>query len=790
MKSQSFLSRRLLLAGIMLLLAATAHTAPRQTVLVEHFTNTGCDPCAYYNPGIHSVLNAMTRDTVVKISIHTWWPSSSDPFYVWNTSEAAARTNYYGVGGVPDIFVDHTLQPSPDSPTTLRSNIRTRFSAPSPCTIAISAVPVSTTQIHFVATVTADQDMTGANYRLYVMLITDLVTYATPPGSNGETTFPDPFRDAYPNANSGQSFAIGSGQSYTLDNYLNCSTSWSYNDLSVVAFVQNSTTREILQANWAEVTDNPGTLALTVPNGGETWLEGSNQQIQWTSTDLPENVRIEINRTYPTGAWSTIAASATNSGSYVWTVTGGTATAARIRIAGTVTSIVGDTSNANFSILVPSLAVIAPNGGESYILGDPIPITWSSQNVSGPVHIELNREYPGGAWETLIPETENDGYYEWTAAGATGSSCRIRITSVNSPAATDISNVSFVIGINNPPDVRHSPLDDQDVTAFTVTALVFDERSGVSVRFHYRPSGGIFSELPMTTTGNPNEYACTVGPLAEGEYDYYVSASDTYNQTTATATRTFRTAAACALELAYDDGVAEAAHWASDTTFQWAVLFNPGGEFALCGARIGVSMFRPSSIHTPIVVKVYDAYGVNGTPGSLITSKTVGSVGNVIGGGVPGTAYWADVRFAPESNPLVIPGDFYIAVSNPTMNWIEAFLHDTSGTPTGHSFVYDGCIQQWRSETATDSVTKRGNRMIRALGFSLEPPRLTAIRSSGDIVLRWNDTGAPVYNIFSTTNLNLPFDTPEGTTSDTVFTDSGAFSASSLKFYIVKGATE
>ncbi|MBU1984234.1 hypothetical protein KJ815_07480, partial [bacterium] len=131
-------------AGALLVVLASAPSAvsaPRQVVLVEHFTNVGCDPCATYNPGIHSVLSLMTRDTVIKISYHPWWPSSSDPFYVWNVSENTARTNYYGVSSVPDIFVDYTLQPSPASPTTLRSNIRTRYATPSPCTIAVSAVP-------------------------------------------------------------------------------------------------------------------------------------------------------------------------------------------------------------------------------------------------------------------------------------------------------------------------------------------------------------------------------------------------------------------------------------------------------------------------------------------------------------------------------------------------------------------------------------------------------------------------------------------------------------------------
>jgi len=774
-----------------LTLTLAAHAAQRQVVLVEHFTNTGCGPCATYNPGIHSVLNAMTRDTVIKISYHPWWPSSSDPFYLWNPSEITARTNYYGVSAVPDIFVDYTLQPDPSATTTLRSNIRTRYNTPSPCTIAVSAVPVSSTQIRFAATVTAESDMTTSNYRLYAMLITDLVTYASPPGSNGETSFPDPFRDTYPNANPGQPFTISAGQSYTMENFLNCSASWNYNDLTVVAFVQNSSTKEILQANWAEVMPNPGVLTLTVPNGGETWLTGTDHYIQWTSSDFSENVRIEINRAYPGGAWSTIAASAPNAGSCLWTVSGDATASARVRITGTVSTLIGDTSAANFSIIVPILTVTAPNGGESYILGDVIPITWTSENAPGPVSIEFNRAYPGGGWEMLASEEDNDGEFAWPATGATSSACRIRISSVFNAVATDLSDGNFVIAGNAPAVILHDPLDDQDDAPFTVTAVAMDERPGIDARFHYRLIGS-WQQILMTATGNPNEYACPVPPLAEGEYEYYLTMRDSYDQTTTSETRTFRVAYSGPMELGYDDGTAEAAHWAADSDFQWAVKFSPdGGGFALCGARIGVSMTKPTTMHTPIEVSVLSADGQDGLPGTALATRTVGSVGNVIGGGTPGTVYWADVRFYyGVDSPLPVTGDFYIAVSNPTPSGIEAFLHDTSSTAAGRSFVFDGCTSQWRSETATDSVTKRGNRMIRALGFSLEPPALTATRSGSDIVLRWNDTGASLYRVYSAPTASGPFETLEGSTSATTFTDVGAVNESAVKFYVVKSVLE
>ncbi|MBU0509942.1 hypothetical protein KKH27_14055, partial [bacterium] len=364
--------------------------------------------------------------------------------------------------------------------------------------------------------------------------------------------------------------------------------------------------------------------------------------------------------------------------------------------------------------------------------------------------------------------------------------------SVNHPTAIDESNGNFVIGENVPPVILHDPLDDQDLTQFTVTTRVIDERPNADVQFHCRPVGGSYSLIPMPASGYPGEYAATAGPLTANEYEYYLTVRDSYDQTVSTAVCTFRAASACATELAYDDGTAEASHWAADTDFRWAVKFSPaGGAFALCGARIGVSISRPTTLHTPLQVQVLVADGAGGMPGSLIFAKSVGSVGNVIGGGSPDSTYWADVRFRDGLNmPLAISGDFYIAVSNPILNGIEAFLHDTSGTLANRSFVYDGCTGQWRSESVTDSVTKRGNRLIRASGFSLVPPQVTAYRVGNDVVLRWNSTGAPLYRVYSSTSASGPFETIEGTTSGTVFTDEGAVDEGLKKMYIVKSVME
>jgi hypothetical protein len=71
-------------------------------------------------------------------------------------------------------------------------------------------------------------------------------------------------------------------------------------------------------------------------------------------------------------------------------------------------------------------------------------IVWSSVNVSGNVKIELSRD-GGGTYETIFPNTSNDGSEAWTVSGAVSEMARIRITSLSTPGVGDSSATNFYI---------------------------------------------------------------------------------------------------------------------------------------------------------------------------------------------------------------------------------------------------------------------------------------------------------------------------------------------------------
>jgi len=95
----------------------------------------------------------------------------------------------------------------------------------------------------------------------------------------------------------------------------------------------------------------PPSITVTAPNGGESWVPGSNHAITWTSSgDVGSYLKIEVLKA---GAVvQTLSASTPNDGSFSWTISTGLATGTdyRIRITSTTNTAITDTSNNNLTL--------------------------------------------------------------------------------------------------------------------------------------------------------------------------------------------------------------------------------------------------------------------------------------------------------------------------------------------------------------------------------------------------------------------------------------------------------
>jgi hypothetical protein len=151
-----------------------------------------------------------------------------------------------------------------------------------------------------------------------------------------------------------------------------------------------------------------------------------------------------MNREYPGGAWQTILPTMPNDGLEPWTVTGPVSDTVRFRILHQSVAGQSDTTDNESRIAEPYLRLLYPNGGETVLSGNYDTLRVERLLVDEPIRIELNRDYPNGAWVVLQDGVSGDEY-RWMVQLPGGEHCRIRVTSVDRPAMTDISEADFTL---------------------------------------------------------------------------------------------------------------------------------------------------------------------------------------------------------------------------------------------------------------------------------------------------------------------------------------------------------
>jgi len=232
-------------------------------VLVEHFTQASCGPCASQNPALKTLLDA-NATKVVALKYQTSWPGV-DPMNAANPTEAAARVQYYNVTGVPNSVMDGS---GPGSPGTIvtTSTINNRYNTAAPLNITASHQWTSgydSIQIGvFVANAGSATVASGAagSLKLHVAVIEEEVNYPSAPGSNGETTFYQVMRKMVPDASGTtmvDSWTSGQTQMFVFKvaapSYLA-----NLNKVAVVAFIQDNSNKSVLNASRTTATTIAG----------------------------------------------------------------------------------------------------------------------------------------------------------------------------------------------------------------------------------------------------------------------------------------------------------------------------------------------------------------------------------------------------------------------------------------------------------------------------------------------------------------------------------------------------
>jgi hypothetical protein len=231
----------------------------QRKVLIEHFTQASCPPCAAVNPIIDPIMDR-NHDKITRITHQVSWPGV-DPMNKDNPGDVQNRVTYYGVTGVPDVFIDAYSSGNP-TVTITDATIQNEYDRTSPyeITIANKILPDYNS-----IEITINVKLTGTfigKPMLRVAALEKIISWTTPPGTNGEKLFYHVLKKSIPSA-SGTSIADinQTGQSKTFTFIYKFDKLYDFKNLETAAFIQDDTNKEIFQSENAPV--------VFVPSAGD-----------------------------------------------------------------------------------------------------------------------------------------------------------------------------------------------------------------------------------------------------------------------------------------------------------------------------------------------------------------------------------------------------------------------------------------------------------------------------------------------------------------------------------------
>ena len=257
-------------------------------------------------------------------------------------------------------------------------------------------------------------------------------------------------------------------------------------------------------------------ITVVAPNGGETWLTGTTQNVTWTSAGVTGNVSVDLNRDYPAGTWISLSAATPNTGGFPWMVTGPATTHARVRVRSVMTPSVGDSSNGEFALEIPvGITLASPAGGENWVIGSTHTIAWTRNSAPGNVSLDLMRSFPTGSWEMITENLAADSTYDWLISGAATSSARVRVRTLSTPSYADTSAANFTLSVPQTITVT-APNGGENWTVGTarnITWLSTGVTSNVTIQIKPNFPAGSWTNI-IASTPNTGSYLWNVNGAA------------------------------------------------------------------------------------------------------------------------------------------------------------------------------------------------------------------------------------------------------------------------------------
>lgn len=277
--------KKLILGMVVMCFASLVSAQSQRLVFMEEFTQASCPPCEQTTPALNEIVEA-NADKIVQIRYQTSWPGV-DPMNADNPTEVQARVEYYGVDGVPAVFVDGSAQEGVGVLT--QEAINSSYG---------NAAPISLTVEHGLSDDLSKMNVTvkiknegseafapSSSDKLRVALIEEVVTWPFRPGSTSLTVFEAVMKKFFTGVEGVSLGDIAAGETWemTWTDLDLPETVYDYRQLAVVAWVQNDGTKAVANAGMSHPVEVSG-ANLTVAGTGTTADDLCDYQFTPTAT--------------------------------------------------------------------------------------------------------------------------------------------------------------------------------------------------------------------------------------------------------------------------------------------------------------------------------------------------------------------------------------------------------------------------------------------------------------------------------------------------------------------------
>ncbi|MEX0813249.1 MAG: T9SS type A sorting domain-containing protein [Chitinophagales bacterium] len=227
--------------------------------LVELWTGASCGYCAIYVPPLLEEVMSRPSHTYA-IAYETDWVGP-DPMYDHNPQHVESRRSYYGnISGVPHMvyngnyFKEHPVYFTSD---TLESAVTIPTIAQfEDLNIELHTDTANNDTLKFSAVLNATGDI-PVGHVVHMVVVEEEIWFNNPPGTNGETHFPYVMKYMVPNQFGTSLDPMQNGDMLSLSGKWGLKNVYDKDELAVVFFVQNNSTKEVVQADYINLKAEP-----------------------------------------------------------------------------------------------------------------------------------------------------------------------------------------------------------------------------------------------------------------------------------------------------------------------------------------------------------------------------------------------------------------------------------------------------------------------------------------------------------------------------------------------------